>query len=67
MVIKVKVKDTHIIDAQKEKPDSQGNEDQLAEDRTLARQWSLPAMGDQKITAHGVCVMVRNGKACKNP
>ena len=57
MMIKVNAQNpVQIIDAQKEKPDNEGFEDQLQEARTLTRQWSLPARGNQADVKLTLCL-----------
>jgi len=57
MVIRVSAQDpARIIDAQKEKPDSLGAEDQLQEDRTVTRQWSVPVQGKEAEVKLTVCL-----------
>lgn len=60
LLIKVRTQDpARILDAQKEEPDDQGFEDQLEEDRTQVRQWSLPARGDKTEMKIAVCLGAR--------
>jgi hypothetical protein len=48
LVVKVTAQnDSEIVDAQKERPDNEGYEDQLQEARVLTRQWAIPSKPDK--------------------
>jgi hypothetical protein len=61
MSIKVNTQSSRIVDAQKEKPDNEGFEDQLPDDRTLAREWSVPAQASQTEVKLTLCLGTKKG------